>query len=189
MTFHTPSQYGDMNTSDKTICPGCGHDQNKHWTNGCIIADCICRKHDINEDAPEYEGLKRNGTSQIGDKTELNLCSICNTMKNIPIGETVCARCKTDDSLDEWAWADKIPGAYVNRKSPSRVPDVEISALDLEALIRAERIKAKREVLTALLNHTAEMYDIDNGGEAFDALPVPVIHDMLAELDTPRKEE
>jgi hypothetical protein len=183
MTFHTPSQYGDMNTSDKTICPGCGHDQNKHWTNGCIFADCICRKHDINEDAPEYEGLKRNGTSQIGDKTELNLCSVCNTMKNIPIGETVCARCKTDDSLTIFSLFSKY-------SEPCLTEDEHIIAYDdfetdLKALVQAERIKAKHEVLTAQL-HGKQPYHAHGGVKYIETR---FIEEQLAELDTPKGEE
>jgi hypothetical protein len=74
---------------------------------------------------------------------------------------------KTDDRLDK----------ILDRSFEYRGEEWQKDKADLKALMQAERIEAKQEVLEYLLTYAS-------GGGSWKL----IIKEMLAELDTPRKE-
>ncbi len=120
----------------------------------------------------------------VPDKTELNLCSTCNTMKNIPVGETVCARCKTEDSLTIFSLFSKYSEPCLTEDE--HIIAYDDFATDLKALVQAERIKAKNEgAYFALLEHECVYTDEITKGEVYRKL-VRQIEKEKDELDTPK---
>lgn len=143
--------------------------------------------------------LESHRMQPTSDKTELNICSTCGHDEAIHVGLGGCnepcdegycscprftATRKTDDSLEYIIKSSACTQVAFDKYS---LRDYPIMIERLEALIQAERIKAQREALEAVLKFAlrkqANGYyvPIENGMK-------PWLENKLAELDTPRKD-